>query len=37
MKNWNIRFEISDLGLLSYFLSIAVTAEAYGLHLSQER
>ena len=32
----NIRFEMSDLGPLPYFLGIAVTQDENGLHLSQE-
>jgi len=36
-KKLNIRFEMSDLGPLSYFLGIAVTGDENGLHLSQER
>jgi len=36
-KKLNIRFELSDLGPLSYFLAIAVTRDENGLHLSQER
>jgi len=36
-KKLNIRFEMSDLGLLSYFLGIAVTRDKIGIHLAQER
>jgi len=34
-KKLNIRFEMSYLGPLSYFLGIAVTRDENGLHLSQ--
>ena len=36
-KKLNMRFEMSDLGPLSYFLGIAVTGDKNGHHLSQER
>jgi len=36
-KKLNIRFEMSDLGPLHYFLGFAVTGDENGLHLSQER
>jgi len=36
-KKLNIRFEMSDLGPLSYFLGIAVTRDEIRLYLSQER
>jgi hypothetical protein len=36
-KQLQTRFEMSDLGPLSYFLGIAVTRDNNGLHLSQER
>jgi len=36
-KKLNIRFEMSDLGPLSYFLGIAVTGDGNGLHLPQEQ
>jgi len=36
-KKLNIRFEMSDLGPLSYILGITVTRDENGLHLSQER
>jgi len=36
-KKLNIRFEMSDLGPLSYFLRFAFTWDENGLHFSQER
>jgi hypothetical protein len=36
-KKLNIRFQMSDLGPLSYFIGIAVTQDENGLHLSEER